>query len=202
VFVGRGGELAQLHQAYRRVVDSSRPLLVSVVGDAGVGKTRLVREFWAWLGGQPERPLLRSGRCLSYGHGITYWPLGEVLKEHFGIRDSDSVSASSKTKLRGMGSLIQKGPTVKYSLERSEVARRQRRAGALAFGISRSRCRTCTRFRDVVAIAGGRRRQVCRNIERFDVARRFVIDFLAFDQAARATSKSKHHRHDGGGKLP
>ena len=35
------------------------------------------------------RPLLRSGRCLSYGHGITYWPLGEVLKEHFGILDSD-----------------------------------------------------------------------------------------------------------------
>jgi class 3 adenylate cyclase len=62
VFVGRGGELARLHQAYRRVVASGRPLLVSVVGDAGVGKTRLVREFWAWLGGQPERPLLGRGR--------------------------------------------------------------------------------------------------------------------------------------------
>ena len=89
VFVGRGGELAQLQQAYRRVVAGGRPLLVSVVGDAGVGKTRLVREFWRWLGGQPEQPLLRSGRCLSYGHGITYWPLGEVLKEHFGILESD-----------------------------------------------------------------------------------------------------------------
>src|SRR5215471_8921 len=89
VFVGRGSELAQLQEAYRRVVATSRPLLVSVVGDAGVGKTRLVREFWRWLSRRPEQPLLRSGRCLSYGHGITYWPLGEVLKEHLGIRESD-----------------------------------------------------------------------------------------------------------------
>ena len=89
VFVGRDGELAQLQQAYRGVLESGRPLLVRVVGDAGVGKTRLVREFWRWLGEQPHRPLLRSGRCLSYGHGITYWPLGEVLKEHFGILESD-----------------------------------------------------------------------------------------------------------------
>jgi class 3 adenylate cyclase len=105
VFVGRGGELEQLQQAYRRVVASGRPLLVSVVGDAGVGKTRLVREFWRWLGGQPEQPLLRSGRCLSYGHGITYWPLGEVLKEHFGILESDrpQVAAERVAGREGLG---------------------------------------------------------------------------------------------------
>ena len=89
VFVGRGAELAGLQEAYRSVVTSGEPYLVAVVGDAGVGKTRLLREFWQWLGGQPRQPLLRSGRCLPYGHGITYWPLGEVLKEHFGILESD-----------------------------------------------------------------------------------------------------------------
>ena len=105
VFVGRGGELVQLQQAYRRVIASGRPHLVNVVGDAGVGKTRLVREFWRWLGGQPEQPLLRSGRCLSYGHGITYWPLGEVLKEHFGILDSDppEVAAERVAGREGLG---------------------------------------------------------------------------------------------------
>jgi class 3 adenylate cyclase len=105
VFVGRGGELAQLQRAYRQVVASGRPLLVSVVGDAGVGKTRLVREFWRWLGGQPEQPLLRGGRCLSYGHGITYWPLGEVLKEHFGILESDppEVAAERVAGREGLG---------------------------------------------------------------------------------------------------
>jgi class 3 adenylate cyclase len=95
VFIGRGGELADLQQAYDRVVSTGQPHLVTVVGDAGVGKTRLVREFWRWLGGDPHRPLLRSGRCLSYGHGITYWPLGEVLKEHFGILDSDPPDAAA-----------------------------------------------------------------------------------------------------------
>jgi hypothetical protein len=89
VFVGRGSELADLQRAYGHVAVGGRPLLVTVVGDAGVGKTRLVREFWRWLGEDARRPLLRSGRCLSYGHGITYWPLGDVLKEHFGILDSD-----------------------------------------------------------------------------------------------------------------
>ena len=57
---------------------------------AGVGKTRLVRELWEWLAAQDSPPLRRTGRCLSYGQGITYWPLAEVLKEHFGILESDS----------------------------------------------------------------------------------------------------------------
>ena len=105
VFVGRDGELADLRQAYGRVVASGRPYLVTVVGDAGVGKTRLLGEFWRWLGGQSPQPLLRSGRCLSYGHGTTYWPLGEVLKEHFGILDSDSpdVTAERVAGREGLG---------------------------------------------------------------------------------------------------
>jgi AAA ATPase domain/Adenylate and Guanylate cyclase catalytic domain len=105
VFVGRGSELADLQQVYDRVVATGRPQQVTVVGDAGVGKTRLVREFWRWLGGDPHRPLLRSGRCLSYGHGITYWPLGEVLKEHFGILESDppEVMAGQVADHEGLG---------------------------------------------------------------------------------------------------
>jgi class 3 adenylate cyclase len=93
VFVGRARELADLQQVFGRVVTSGTPHLVCVVGDAGVGKTRLLREFWQWLGGQPRQPFLRTGRCPAYGKGITYWPLGEVLKEHFGILDSDPPEA-------------------------------------------------------------------------------------------------------------
>jgi hypothetical protein len=62
--------------------------LVTIVGDAGVGKTRLLREFWSWLAGDVPQPLQRTGRCLSYGRA-TYWPLGEVLKEQFGILEND-----------------------------------------------------------------------------------------------------------------
>ena len=70
-----------------------------------MGKTRLLGEFWRWLGGQSPQPLLRSGRCLSYGHGTTYWPLGEVLKEHFGILESDppDVAAERVAGREGLG---------------------------------------------------------------------------------------------------
>jgi class 3 adenylate cyclase len=88
-FVGREREFEQLQAAYQRVVEGGEPQLVTIMGDAGVGKSRLVRELWEWLGAQPGRPLRRTGRCLSYGQGITYWPLGEILREHFGILEDD-----------------------------------------------------------------------------------------------------------------
>ncbi len=92
-FVGREAELEQLQVAYRKVADDRRSHLLTILGDPGVGKTRLLRELWEWLADSSPAPLCRTGRCLSYGQGITYWPLAEVLKEHFGIRESDSVSA-------------------------------------------------------------------------------------------------------------
>lgn len=90
VFVGRESEFEELQDRYRRVVTDGRPHLVSILGDAGVGKTRLTREFWGWLSTQAPEPMRRTGRTLSYGQGATYWPLGEVLKEHFGISESDA----------------------------------------------------------------------------------------------------------------
>ena len=88
-FVGRDDELARLHDAYRRSVGNARAVLVTVLGDAGVGKTRLMRELWARLADEEPEPLRRTGRCLAYGEGITFWPLAEVLKEHLEILESD-----------------------------------------------------------------------------------------------------------------
>jgi class 3 adenylate cyclase len=92
-FVGRDEQLGLLQTAFRRAVDGSHPALVTILGDAGVGKTRLVRELWEQLAEAKPEPLRRTGRCLAYGQGITYWPLGEVLKEHLGILESDSPDA-------------------------------------------------------------------------------------------------------------
>jgi class 3 adenylate cyclase len=89
-FVGREVELTRLQVAYDAVAAGGGPQLVTILGDAGVGKTRLVRELWEWLATQDSPPLRCTGRCLSYGQGITYWPLAEVLKEHFQILESDS----------------------------------------------------------------------------------------------------------------
>jgi class 3 adenylate cyclase len=89
VFVGRDTELGRLVDAYRSTVEERRPRLVTIFGDAGVGKTRLVRELWQRLSEQKPEPLRRTGRCLSYGTGTAYWALGEVLKEHLGLLESD-----------------------------------------------------------------------------------------------------------------
>jgi class 3 adenylate cyclase len=89
-FVGRDAELNRLWRAYRRSVERAGPVLVTVLGDAGVGKTRPMRELWQRLGDEVPEPLRRTGRCLPYGEGITFWPLAEALKEHLGILESDS----------------------------------------------------------------------------------------------------------------
>ena len=89
VFVGRDAELELLRATYRRAAAHAEPHLVTIVGEPGVGKTRLVRELWEVLAKEEPVPLRRTGRCLAYGDGITYWPIGEVLKEHLGLRDSD-----------------------------------------------------------------------------------------------------------------
>ena len=92
-FVGREAELDVLQRSFQAAVDGRQAQLVTLLGDGGVGKTRLARELWEWLSSQTPEPLRRTGRCLSYGRGITYWPLAEALKEHLGILDSDSPEA-------------------------------------------------------------------------------------------------------------
>jgi class 3 adenylate cyclase len=94
-FVGRESELELLQATYRRAVELREPHLVTIMGDAGVGKTRLVRELWEWLAAKEPQPLQRTGRCLPYGR-LTYWALGEVLKEHLGILESDPPESVSR----------------------------------------------------------------------------------------------------------
>jgi class 3 adenylate cyclase len=88
-FVGRERELEALQQAYGRIVAEGQPRLLTIMGDAGIGKTTLIRAFWEWLGSQSPEPRRRTGRCLSYGQGITYMPLGEIVREHLGLLESD-----------------------------------------------------------------------------------------------------------------
>jgi class 3 adenylate cyclase len=98
-FVGRTRELGTLLDTYGRAIASGEPQLALVVGDAGVGKSRLVRELWAALEAQPEGPVLRVGRCLSYGSAITYWPVREIVQAHFDLPDD----ADSREVIRRLG---------------------------------------------------------------------------------------------------
>jgi class 3 adenylate cyclase/tetratricopeptide (TPR) repeat protein len=75
-FVGREHELSTLRGAWERVRSEERCELITVTGDAGVGKSRLAAEALASI-----ETTVRRGRCPPYGEGITYWPVVEVLRQ-------------------------------------------------------------------------------------------------------------------------
>ncbi len=77
-FVGRARELTALRSASARAADDRVPQLCTIVGPPGIGKSRLAREF---LTGAEEQARVLVGRCLPYGDGITYWPLGEIVRQ-------------------------------------------------------------------------------------------------------------------------
>jgi class 3 adenylate cyclase len=91
--VGRERELSRLQQAYRDAVEQHAPQLFTLLGAAGVGKSRLVSEF---LTGLADTAKVLRGRCLPYGDGITYWPLAEALRAGAGIADADDRAAAAR----------------------------------------------------------------------------------------------------------
>jgi class 3 adenylate cyclase/tetratricopeptide (TPR) repeat protein len=76
--IGRDRERSLLEQAYERTVDGHACHLFTVLGAAGVGKSRLIAEFLEGIG---ESATVVQGRCLPYGDGITFWPVLEVVRE-------------------------------------------------------------------------------------------------------------------------
>jgi class 3 adenylate cyclase/tetratricopeptide (TPR) repeat protein len=88
--IGRDDDLALLRSTYARTLRESSAQLVTIVGEPGVGKTRLTTEFRRWVDDQPEIVFWRQGRSLPYGEGITFWALGEIVKAQTGILESDS----------------------------------------------------------------------------------------------------------------
>jgi class 3 adenylate cyclase/tetratricopeptide (TPR) repeat protein len=98
-FIGREHDLSLLKETYARTLRESSIQLVTVTGEPGVGKSRLVAEFRAIVDYQPEIVFWRQGRCLSYGQGITFWALGEVVKGQAGILESDGPEQAAE-KLR------------------------------------------------------------------------------------------------------
>ena len=93
--VGRAQELGWLRQGFERAVREHQAQLLTVLGPAGIGKSRLVLELSSEL--RDEARVL-VGRCLSYGSGITYWPLAEILRQ---LWDGDA--SRQMTRLLGGG---------------------------------------------------------------------------------------------------
>ena len=99
-FVGRARERGLLRDAFARAVADRSSYLFTVLGPAGVGKSRLVAEVIDELDGGCT---VTSGRCLPYGDGITFWPVIEILKTSAGIGDADGPSDVQGKLLEALG---------------------------------------------------------------------------------------------------
>jgi class 3 adenylate cyclase/tetratricopeptide (TPR) repeat protein len=106
-FIGRRHELALLKAMYARAVGDRSTQLVTVTGQPGVGKSRLVRELRAFVDWQPERTRWRQGRCLPYGDGITLWALGQIVKSQAGILESDDPHEASDKLAAAIGAIVE-----------------------------------------------------------------------------------------------
>src|SRR5204863_5604098 len=92
--VGRELEKPLLVGTYERAAQQRSCQLVTVVGEPGVGKSRLCAELFQHIEQSPE-VIWRQGRCLPYGDGIAFWALGEVVKAECGILESDSAEQAA-----------------------------------------------------------------------------------------------------------
>ncbi|MBI4259416.1 MAG: AAA family ATPase [Actinobacteria bacterium] len=105
-FVGRSAELELVGALVDRVHRERRPHVVTVYGEAGVGKTRLIDEFASGSAAKEPSPLVLRGRCLPYGEGITYWPLVEILRDRAKLHPGDPPEEARRRLERSVGSVL------------------------------------------------------------------------------------------------
>ena len=106
--VGRKRELRLLIDTFARAAEDRSPHLFTIVGSAGIGKSRLVDEALGSAASSGARVL--RGRCLPYGRGITYWPLVEMLHQDTGISLGDDRAGASRKLDRWLGELLGADP--------------------------------------------------------------------------------------------
>ncbi len=93
-FVGRDDELRLLKDLFHATTREQRARLVSVIGPAGIGKTRLAWEFLKYVDGLVENVWWHEGRSPAYGEGISFWALGEMVRERAGLLETDDESTT------------------------------------------------------------------------------------------------------------
>ncbi len=98
VFVGRTAELAALNQAFQDSLKNGAPVLMTVIGPPGAGKSRLVAEYLERVG---STATTYTGRCVPYGEGVSFWALREVVTAAAGLSESDD-STTVEKKIRAL----------------------------------------------------------------------------------------------------
>jgi class 3 adenylate cyclase/tetratricopeptide (TPR) repeat protein len=136
--VGREVELAYLSAIFDKTLLQAAPQFVLIVGEPGIGKSRLVRELSSLVDSSPQMIVWRQGYCPPFGEDVTYGALVEIVKGHFGIRDDDPVEVVD-TKLRALlpeasdrGWLAQRVRAL-LGLEATEASRQENFAAWMRF---------------------------------------------------------------------
>ena len=101
-FVGRARELNLVKELFHASAEEGRTRLVIVTGQAGVGKSRLRWEFDKYVDGVAFDVWWHSGRCLSYGEGVAYWALSEMVRARMGIAEEDSNEVATEKLAAGL----------------------------------------------------------------------------------------------------
>jgi class 3 adenylate cyclase/tetratricopeptide (TPR) repeat protein len=100
--VGRDVELRTVKELFHATAERRVPRLVLVSGPAGVGKSRLGWEFDKYADGLAEVVLWHRGRCLSYGEGVAFWALAEIVRQRLGIAEEDSAETAAQKLASGL----------------------------------------------------------------------------------------------------
>jgi len=93
-FVGRDDEMRQLKDLFHASTRDRRVRLVSVVGPAGIGKSRLAWELRKYADGLLETIWWHDGRCPAHGDGVTFWALGEMVRTRVGLLEGDDAATT------------------------------------------------------------------------------------------------------------
>ena len=94
-FLGRDAELRTVKELLHASAERRTPRLVLVSGPAGVGKSRMGWEFRKYVDGLAEAIFWHQGRCLSYGEGVAFWALAEIVRQRFGIAKEDAAEVAA-----------------------------------------------------------------------------------------------------------
>jgi class 3 adenylate cyclase/tetratricopeptide (TPR) repeat protein len=103
---GRDAELRTIRELFHATADRRVPRLVLVSGPAGVGKSRLGWEFEKYADGLAAEVWWHRGRCLSYGDGVAFWGLAEIVRQRLGIAEEDPAEIAAAKLAGGMDRFV------------------------------------------------------------------------------------------------